>query len=859
MYSTIRARIPAFILDSFRAARLASVILVIAAALAVAGCGGGSGAAPSSGAATQNKRVKAAKAPFSRLRVAPAHLGFPRIKYGKTPPTEARNFAVRNTGTAPLTVTIGGANAPQFTVTQGVGQAVLPPGGSMVVSVMFAPYADGAFSGGIPITSDATKGRNAVTVVLRGSARGTPPPAPTPTPTPVSPPPTSTPTPVGTPTPTPGGTPTPVPSATPTPTAGISGTAIQGPMQGSTITAFAVNPDGSNGAQLGTTTSGLDGSFDLSVPPQSGPVRVTASGGSFVSEMTGATITPSPVSILLASVNATNPPVSINPLSTFIDQRTVALIKGGTALAAALPQATNEIEKIYGLTSDPGTYNPDYTTANEGTDPDNLGLILGAIINEDQALCPAAPGGLVSALAADISDGIFDGLNAGTAIQYCNGGTLPAIAGTSDFQDALSGLQQLQLVTQAFAFGGTNNILTINGVANIATGGPTAYQVPPLVTIDQAIFAAAPPPTNGVGQFAAANATAHLNTARYDAASAMLQNGNFLIAGGSNGANPFLTSIEIYNPATNAFTVSKASLSTSRANETATLLPNGEVLIAGGAVDTNNTATSWTASTDLYNPANDSITAGPPMTVPREGASAVLLPNGLVLIAGGRDMTGVSNEADLFNPANGGSITAIASLMSSPRYDCAAVLLPNGNVFIAGGYSSIGPTGQGQSHPVASTDIYNITNNTFTPGPALTVPRGATRATLLPDGTVLVAGGDTGVAPGVTSTADICNITTNTCTAVNGAMSSPRRFQSQVLLPNGKVLIAGGFPTDSIGNSSTDLYDPVAVTFTPGPSMNDQRGLASIALLPNGKVLIAGGISDTPGQGIHTTTDLYTP
>jgi hypothetical protein len=55
----------------------------------------------------------------------------------------------------------------------------------------------------------------------------------------------------------------------------------------------------------------------------------------------------------------------------------------------------------------PGTPIPTYTTI--GTDAANLGLILGATVNEDQFPCPTAPGGLVAALSSDIADGIFDG------------------------------------------------------------------------------------------------------------------------------------------------------------------------------------------------------------------------------------------------------------------------------------------------------------------------------------------------------------------------------------------------------------------------------------------------------------------
>ena len=88
-------------------------------------------------------------------------------------------------------------------------------------------------------------------------------------------------------------------------------------------------------------------------------------------------------------------------------------------MTAALSSATAKIESYYGLSTDPGTLAPDYTAVGVGTDAGKLGLILGALINEDQHLCPGKPGGLIAALKADISDGHFDGRKAGVAVSYC--------------------------------------------------------------------------------------------------------------------------------------------------------------------------------------------------------------------------------------------------------------------------------------------------------------------------------------------------------------------------------------------------------------------------------------------------------
>ena len=117
-----------------------------------------------------------------------------------------------------------------------------------------------------------------------------------------------------------------------------------------------------------------------------------------------------------------------------------------------LAGATANIEKFYGLTTDPARIIPNYTSSGLNTDAGNLGLILGALINEDQALCPKQAGGLVTALAADIADGVYNGLNFGSAITYCSKQKLTALAGTIDFEDALSGTAQLANITRAFAF-----------------------------------------------------------------------------------------------------------------------------------------------------------------------------------------------------------------------------------------------------------------------------------------------------------------------------------------------------------------------------------------------------------------------
>jgi WD40 repeat protein len=620
-------------------------------------------------------------------------------------------------------------------------------------------------------------------------------------------------------------------------------------MAGSTVQVYSVNAaDGSNGANLASTTTDSTGSFKFTLKPQAGPVRLVVSGGSFLSEADGATVnSPDPMSVLLSSVSGGPVTANVNPLTDFIDQMAVVNITYlHQSFSTALEQATSKVERVYGLSTDPSQLEGDYSRT--GTDGANLGLILGAFINEDQTLCPESPGGLVTALATDLADGAFDGKDAnGSLIDYC-GGSLPEIAGTSMFQDALSGLQQLQTVSQGFAFGGFGNLLTTNGLADIATGGSISYPVAPLALINSAIDANAAPVS--VNAFAAS--TPSMNEAREFATATLLPNGKVLIAGGSGNKFLALSSIEIYDPVTNTFAESTPSMNKDRADATSTLLPSGQELIAGG-VSILPTITTFLSSTEIYDPATNIFAASTPsMNHGRAFATATLLPNGKVLIAGGvfntipETFPLVLSSTEIYDPATN-TFAASTPNMNESRDSATATLLPNGELLIAGGVNFT-------FNLLSSTEIYDLTTNTFAAStPSMNQPRGNATATLLPNGKVLVAGGVDvrGSCSNCSSTAstEIYDPASNTFAASTPSMNQARAGATATLLPNGKVLIAGGSITFG---TSTEIYDPATNTFAAStPTMNEARNSATATLLPNGKVLIAAGSFPVSSKEIY--------
>src|SRR6266478_8008026 len=114
-------------------------------------------------------------------------------------------------------------------------------------------------------------------------------------------------------------------------------------------------------------------------------------------------------------------------------------------------------------------------------------------------------------------------------------------------------------------------------------------------------------------------------------------------------------------------------------------------------------------------------------------------------------------------------------------------------------------------------------------------------ATLLPNGKVLVAGGYDGV--NYLTSAELYDPATGTWTAT-GSLDTARYRHTATLLPNGNVLVAGG--VNSSGSlASAELYDPASGTWTAPGSLGAARAAHTATLLPNGKVLVAGGYNDS--------------
>ncbi len=207
-------------------------------------------------------------------------------------------------------------------------------------------------------------------------------------------------------------------------TASVSGLVYKGASVGSTVTAYAVNSDGTNGSAIGSAKTDADGKFTIALSSTpTGPVRITAVGGNYVSEFDGTTITgTSSVSAILDSVSGSVTGLSITPASDFINSYTAGQLSSKKTMSEATAHSTAEalIRSYVGLSSKAVLESlvPVFDKPSISSNPDGftLGLFIGALASLGHTDVPSSPDDVIAALSADISDGVFDGKAFGTPV-----------------------------------------------------------------------------------------------------------------------------------------------------------------------------------------------------------------------------------------------------------------------------------------------------------------------------------------------------------------------------------------------------------------------------------------------------------
>ncbi len=335
-----------------------------------------------------------------------------------------------------------------------------------------------------------------------------------------------------------------------------------------------------------------------------------------------------------------------------------------------------------------------------------------------------------------------------------------------------------------------------------------------------------------------------LHTPRHAHTATLLPDGRVLIVGGYSLPRQWLDDAEVYDPVADTWTAIPPPYPHST-DHTATLMKDGRVLVAGGSIGSG----VGTERVDIFDPKTNTWTEARPFPSEIGALTAQLLQDGRVLIVGAvesRDAHPPEGKALLYDPQTN-TWTATGPTVR-PVWYRKSVLLADGRVLVAGG-KDLASIPSPDYQVMASAEIYDPTSDTWTVAADLAQPRFGYDLVLLPDSQVLALGGARAGDCCRTSSSFVREIELYDPAAnqwrIVGELPQPRGHATATLLPDGRVWVAGGRTTDDTAYLSD--------TWLIGPHMS-----AAASALPGGSdVLLQLHFDEPAGATVFQDSSPY--
>jgi len=332
---------------------------------------------------------------------------------------------------------------------------------------------------------------------------------------------------------------------------------------------------------------------------------------------------------------------------------------------------------------------------------------------------------------------------------------------------------------------------------------------------------------------------------------AALSDGRAMVMGGRTSESPLVpdsTLTQIFDSATEEFALGPDLMFSAEAQLFTSVAPlvSGVFLLAGSGLNAPVGALR-SVVTQLFDPAAPGLTpVGDVATRGISNRTATPLSDGGALLTGGivGATNPVSGSADRYASAD--QKWHAAGQMLQVRAGHTATLLRDGRVLIAGGLTCCQVPNPSPEFYASTAEIYDPATDAFSPAGPMSSARGNHAAALLPDGRVLISGGDGNDPAAPPLGTEMFDPASGQFSSA-GDLQAPRDSHSAVRLTDGRVLVIGGeVPPElagrvGVGVSATEIFDPATARWSAGPALGPAFYVATVTMLSNGKVLVFGG------------------